>query len=131
MRKRAEEVLQGKKTARIPTSPGHDIEQVVQELQVHQIELELQNEELRRIQIELEDSRQKYIDLYDFAPVAYYTYDVNGYITNVNLAGAVLIGIERRDLIGRGFSAFLDDESQRRFYLALPGSTGKWKPTSV
>ena len=120
LRKRAEQVFQ-ENNAKIPTSPCHDIERVVHELQVHQIELKLQNEELRRIQVELEDSRQKYIELYDFAPVGYYTFDEMGYITHVNLAGAALVGIERRELIGRRFSAFLDDESQRRFYLHCRG----------
>ena len=116
LRRRAEDLLQ-EKVAELPASLGDDIQRLVHELQVHQIELELQNEELRNAQGELEDSRQKYVDLYDFAPVGYFTFDAKGVIVEVNLAGAALVGIERRHLIGRGFSAFLDDENQRRFYL--------------
>jgi len=116
LRKQAEETLQ-ERNDRLPATPDDDIQRLVHELQVHQIELELQNEELRRSQVELEDSRQKYVDLYDFAPVGYFTFNAKGVISGVNLAGAVLVGIERRHLIGRGFSAFLDDENQRRFYL--------------
>jgi PAS domain S-box-containing protein len=93
-----------------------EIKKLIEELQIHQIELEIQNEELRRAQIELEDSRQKYVDLYDFAPVGYFTFDDKGIIKEVNLAGAKLVGLERRRIIGRGFSAFLDEKNQRNFY---------------
>ena len=55
------------------------------ELRTYQIELELQNEELRIAQLLLEASRRKYADLYDFAPVGYFSFDQNGLITEVNL----------------------------------------------
>jgi hypothetical protein len=67
-------------------------------LQVHQIELEMQNEELRRAQEELEASRARYFDLYDLAPVGYFTLSEQGLILEANLTGAGLLGLGRRDL---------------------------------
>ena len=72
-----------------------DPRQVVQELRVHQIELELQNRELRLAQQALEESRDRYADLYDFAPVAYATLTRQGRITQMNLTAAQLLGVER------------------------------------
>jgi PAS domain-containing protein len=62
---------------------------------VHQIELEMQNDELRRAQQELEASRVKYFDLYDLAPVGYFTVSEQGLILEANLRGADLLGVGR------------------------------------
>ena len=56
--------------------PGIDArspEVVLHELRVHEIELEMQNDELRRTHLALETARDSYVDLYDFAPVGYFT----------------------------------------------------------
>ena len=53
-----------------------NLEMLVHDLEIHQIELQTQNEELRRSQIEMEESRRKYSDLYDFAPIGYFTLNV-------------------------------------------------------
>jgi PAS domain S-box-containing protein len=87
------------------------LEEVIHELQVHQSELEAQNEELKRVQFELEASRNKYQDLYDFAPVGYFTLTPKGIIIEVNLAMADLLGMPGSKLIGRGFGHFVAPES--------------------
>lgn len=98
---------------------AEDIKNVVHELQVHQTELELQNEELRRAQLELEDSRDKYADLYDYAPVGYFTLDNNGLILEANLSGAHLVGYDRAVLIRKPFAAMCTQGDYRLFYLHL------------
>jgi|GEM_PF-621058 len=86
-------------------------EAIIHELQVHQIELEMQNDELKRVQLALEESRDKFQDLYDFAPVGYFTLSPKGIIKEVNLTGASLLGMPRSKLIGRGFGYFVAPES--------------------
>ena len=63
-------------------------EEIIHELEVNQIELEMQNEELKRVQADLQESRDKYEDLYDFAPIGYLTLTHKGTIEEVNLTGA-------------------------------------------
>ena len=71
------------------------IRSLLHELQVHGEEITAQNEQLRRAQTELEDARDRYADLYDFAPIGYLSLHRRGVITDVNLAGAVLLGQNR------------------------------------
>ena len=92
-----------------------DAAKLVHELEVHQVELEMQNEELRRAQAEIEKSRSRYADLYDFAPVAYLTFDRNGVIREANLKAAELLGKTRRALIGALLFPFLADHSRNNF----------------
>jgi two-component system CheB/CheR fusion protein len=115
LRKQAEKVVQ-EKAADFQDIPAGDVQELIHELQVHQIELEMQNDELRRAQLELEDSRNKYYELYDFAPIGYFTLDQNGLILEANLAGADMLGIERRYLIKRAFSGFVVPAYHELFY---------------
>ncbi|NVN90046.1 MAG: sigma 54-interacting transcriptional regulator [Desulfuromonadales bacterium] len=115
LRRRAEEQLKVK-TPEAVFSRMNDVSQrLVQELQVHQIELEMQNAELCRTREDVETSLAKYTDLYDFAPVGYFTLDRNGTISAVNLNGASLFGIERSLLIGRRFVLFASDKDRPLF----------------
>jgi len=116
LRARAEKDLKKQAVKRRGKFSG-DPEKVVHELQVHQIELEMQNEELRLAQKELGDSRNKYSDLYDFAPVGYFTFDKNGLIAGANLTGCQMLGVERANLIKKPFRVFVGKESQDDFYL--------------
>ncbi|MBF0462268.1 MAG: PAS domain S-box protein [Magnetococcales bacterium] len=86
------------------------VDRLGHELHVHQIELEMQNEELRRTHLELAASHDRYVDLYDFAPVGYFTLKDNGIILEANLTGAALLGVERNTLRRRRFSRFVTTE---------------------
>ncbi|EGW35829.1 ATP-binding protein [Desulfosporosinus sp. OT] len=87
------------------------------ELEIHQIELSMQNEELQRVGLENELSRDKYRKLYDFAPVGFFTCGTNGLILEVNRTGSALFGVEKDQLLGKGFMSLVADEHQHIFSL--------------
>lgn len=89
---------------------------VLHELQVHQLELEMQNKELVDTQFLLEETRDKYADLYDFAPVSYISFNAKGVINNINLTGASMLGEVRSRLLYRPFTLWLDKTSITEFY---------------
>ncbi len=82
-------------------------EELLHELQVHQIELEMQNEALRQAQIDLEASRDRYVDLYEFAPVGYISLTSTGLIEQLNLTGSTLLGENRNQLTQKRFAHFV------------------------
>lgn len=112
LRSQAEERMRGSQSRPFDSKPtdGRDPMALVHELQVHQIELEMQNEELKRARLGTEDALAKYSDLYDFAPIGLFAVDLQGLIREVNLAGAALLGIERRNLMNRHFRLFVASE---------------------
>ena len=121
LRRQAEERL------RLETSLPEEIspaaaQKLIHELRVHQIELEMQNEELRRAQEIIEESRRRYSDLYDFAPVGYLTLDELGIVKEANLTAAGQLATARSRLIGRHFTSFLGTKTGR-----LSGGTSSWR----
>ena len=114
LRKRAEKIL-SQKLGAVRKIPIEDIKRLIHELDVYQIELDMQNDELRKAQAEIELSRAKYVDLYDFAPVGYFTLTATGRIEEVNLTGAKLLGVERTNLVNRDFRRFIAPELMSLF----------------
>lgn len=115
LRNRAKQFL-NQHSASLEDISLNDIQALVEELQVHQIELEMQNEALCSAQSELEKSRNRYYNLYDFAPIGYFTLDKNGFILEVNLTGADLLGRERRYLINKTFSHFIHKDFNDAYF---------------
>ena len=107
LRTSAEARLAGGPKKETPIPPA---ETLLHELHVHQIELEMQNEELQRAQIALEEARDRYIDLYEFAPLGYFTITREGQIAETNLTGAGMLGIEHSKLLQHRFGQFVAAE---------------------
>jgi PAS domain S-box-containing protein len=116
LRGRAEQAL-ARKARGLVERPEQDVQKLVHDLQVHQVELEMQNDELRRTQEALEEARDRYADLYDFAPLALLTLSPGDEVLEANLAAANLLGLERTDLIHQKLNHFIPTEAQDGFYL--------------
>ena len=115
LRLQAEKRIGKKQPEKKDPEEREELQRLIHELQVHQIELEIQNEELRRARDEIEAGLERYTELYDFAPVGYLTLDWQGTILKANIAGSVLLEMDRARLIGNRFPAFLDNESHPVF----------------
>lgn len=101
----------GKAGAGDPVSAA-DTVRLLHELQVHQIELEVQNAELRATREEVEKTLEKYSDLYEFAPVGYFTVDEHGVILEANLRADAILGVGRAQLVDRRLQSFVATPSR-------------------
>jgi PAS domain S-box-containing protein len=90
-------------------------QEVIQNIQSNQLEVKGLIKDLLSAKARIETSCNRYLDLFDKAPVAYFTLDVNGRVYGVNLAGAKMFGVERKDLIGRSFSDFIHPDNHPCF----------------
>jgi diguanylate cyclase (GGDEF)-like protein/PAS domain S-box-containing protein len=93
------------------------VQDILQELHVHQIELEIQNEELREKKEELYAAKELYFDLYELAPVGYCTLNEEGEILQANLTATSLLGYPKSDLINHQFTDFILYEDQDICYI--------------
>ena len=115
LRRRAEQQLKAKKSIETSAVKSDEQNKLIQELEVHQIELEMQNEELEQAHSELERYLGEYTDLYDFAPIGYFTLDHRGIIQRVNITGAKMLGLERGRLVKMRFDHFIHADWRSAF----------------
>jgi PAS domain S-box-containing protein len=77
--------------------------------------VEMHNSELEQARMDMESTLARYADLYDFAPVGYFTLDRHGAICEANLTGANLLGMLRSDLVGKQLGLFIAPDSRAAF----------------
>ena len=119
LRQRAEQQLTLDQTTNPTVSSPTEANRLLHELRVHQIELEMQNQELQKAQVELTASRNRYLDLYELAPVGYLTVSEKWLILEANLSASTLLGVNRTKLIMRPLSHFILHEDTDSYYLHL------------
>lgn len=107
------------KSESLKTLSFEEMQELVEELEIYKIELEMQNEQLKETQIDLHNTKKRYFDLYDMAPLGYCTIskDDVGLIQEANLAVSTLLGIERSKLIKQPITNFIFTEDQDTYYL--------------
>lgn len=91
----------------------------LEELKVAREELSQQNELLSVTKEQLELERQRYKELFEFAPDAYLVTDENGTIREANYTAATLLGVSQRFLIGKPLSIFVPETQRRDFRLRI------------
>jgi diguanylate cyclase (GGDEF)-like protein/PAS domain S-box-containing protein len=108
----------GRGEADLPLPGQSDLsepDKLLRQLQAHQLELEKENRELQIACAEAEAQRSRYADIYDFAPVSHFTLDPTGAIRELNLAGAILLGIKRSEKKRAYFPAHVKPAYQSAF----------------
>lgn len=114
------QTLRAQAEALLAASPQPDvgmlsIDELLYELHIHQLMLEIQNQELRQTQLQLEIAHNRYLDLYEFSPVAYLTLTEQGLIEEINFTGAAMLGLDKEELLQRQFSGFIDASDSNRW----------------
>jgi PAS domain S-box-containing protein len=116
LRRQAEEKASSLETQELEALSPEETRQTLHELRVHQIELTMQNEELRRTQEELGAAQARYFDLYDRAPVGYFTLSDEGLILEANLTASSLLDVARSALVKKSLNRFIFREDQDIYY---------------
>lgn len=98
------------------TTSKNAIKLLFHELKLYQSGLEKQNRELHEVQRQLKETRDRYADLYDFAPVCYITFNSRGEIEDINLTGAAMLNRDREQLIDTPFSIWLAKADRAKFF---------------
>ncbi len=128
LRERVKELLKKKPAKTASSNAEADGLKLFHELEVQQIKLELINEELKRAKEDADITREKYIELFDFAPSGYFTLTREGKITKLNLSGANMLGKNRSHLKNSLFGFFISNDTKPIFNLFLEKVfTGKAK----
>lgn len=90
-----------------------------EQLEIQRQELAVRNRQLEVMRHDLEISRDRYLELYDFAPLGYVTLDDKGVILKINLTGAKLLGTPRAALTGMPFTSYMQSGDNRKFFRHL------------
>jgi PAS domain S-box-containing protein len=110
----------------IITAAFHEITNALEELEIaneelHQQNQQLcrQNEELSVARLALVAERQRYQELFEFAPDAYLLTDNDGVIQEANCAAATLLNVSQKFLAGKPLLVYVVEKEHEEFYSKL------------
>jgi PAS domain S-box-containing protein len=110
-----EQIMEQLRRLRARRVDDRDRLSMLHEISVYQEELLAQNDALIRARTALEDTRDRFIELYDFAPNGYLTLDAQGVIRQCNLTAAALIGQSKVALEGTPLLGFVKSDDRPRY----------------
>ncbi|OYD90120.1 hybrid sensor histidine kinase/response regulator [Nostoc sp. 'Peltigera membranacea cyanobiont' 210A] len=104
----------------VEKSIGHDsprelLQQAMTEISISLEELQQQNEELIATRHLVEAERQRYYNLFNFAPDGYLLTDATGIIQEANYAAAKLLNVRQSYLIGKPMAVFVHQTERQKF----------------
>ncbi|MBF2007118.1 MAG: PAS domain S-box protein [Chlorogloeopsis fritschii C42_A2020_084] len=98
---------------------NEELQTTLEELKITEEELRQQNEELLESHQVIELERQRYRDLFEFAPDGYLVTDNWGNIREANRAAATLLCIQQQRLIGKPLLIFIAEPERKAFRTRL------------
>ena len=90
-----------------------------EELQVAVEELQLQNNELIASQAAVEEQRQRYYEMFEFAPEAYLVTDLVGTIQEANRSAVEMLNVSQKFILGKPLSIFISENERQTFRCQL------------
>jgi PAS domain S-box-containing protein len=101
------------------TEAFEEFQTTLEELLVAEEELCAANEEMAATRAEVEIERQRYQDLFEFAPDGYLVTDTNGVIQEANCAVAQLLNVSPKFLVGKPLYLFFAQEVRDELFAKL------------
>jgi len=94
-----------------------DMKVLVEELSIYQIELEHQNQELIQSQQLIQQSNDRYVDLFENAPIGYLIVDKNGIVKDINQTACVLLENSKVNLANNKITKIIHPDYQDIYYI--------------
>jgi PAS domain S-box-containing protein len=96
-----------------------ELQTTLEELMAAEVEFHRQQEELAVTRQGVEAERQRYQELFDFAPDGYLVTNAIGTIQEANRAAAALLAVSQRELLGKPLVVFVAQSDRRAFRIQL------------
>ncbi|MDZ8225049.1 ATP-binding protein [Nostoc sp. ChiVER01] len=103
-------------TANEPDSQLELTAEAFEELKITLEELKIASEELQATRMVVEKERQRYRELFDFAPDGYIVTDTNAIILEANRAATIHLNVLQRFLVGKPLLTFIARADHQHFF---------------
>ncbi|RYZ57447.1 MAG: PAS domain-containing hybrid sensor histidine kinase/response regulator [Proteobacteria bacterium] len=104
---------------------------LAEELNAKEIELSLRSEALERSEMRLEGLTKRFLDFYNFSPVAYLTFSTAGEVVEINLKASSCLGTSRGEIFGKSFSFFVVPRSAKAFQQHIRDCINTFQPMRI